>query len=112
MFLYLQHIFLSFHFVLFIVFFGLLSADYKIIVSFAVGLCPLVDEVGTKIMQASFGAYALTDGAVWSLKITKIMASDPITPWQIEEEKVKKWLDFLLWASKMTADGDCTHEIR
>ena len=40
------------------------------------------------------------------------MASGPITSWQIEGEKVKVVTDFLLWSSKITADGDCNHEIK
>ena len=45
-------------------------------------------------------------------KKTKIMASSPITPWQIEGEKVKAVTDFLFMGSKITANGDCSHEIR
>ena len=40
------------------------------------------------------------------------MASGPITSWQIEGEKVKVVTDFLLLGSKITVDGDCSHEIR
>ena len=40
------------------------------------------------------------------------MASSPITPWQIEGEKLEAVIDFLLLDSKVTADGDCSHEIR
>ena len=40
------------------------------------------------------------------------MASGPITSWQIEGEKVKAVTDFLFLGSKITADGDCSHEIR
>ena len=40
------------------------------------------------------------------------MASSPITAWQIEEEKVEVVTDFLFLGSKITADGDCSHEIR
>ena len=43
---------------------------------------------------------------------TKIMASGPITSWQIEGRKVEVMTDFLFLDSKITADGDCTHEIR
>ena len=45
-------------------------------------------------------------------KKTKIMASSPITSWQIEGEKVELVTDFLFLSSKITADGDCSHEIR
>ena len=40
------------------------------------------------------------------------MASSPITSWQIEGEKVELVTDFLFWGSKITADGDCSHEIK
>ena len=40
------------------------------------------------------------------------MASSPITSWQIEREKVEVVIDFLFLGSKITADGDCSHEIR
>ena len=43
---------------------------------------------------------------------TKIMASSPINSWQIEGEKVEAVTDFLFSGSKITADGDCSHEIR
>ena len=45
-------------------------------------------------------------------KKNKIMASGPITAWQIEEEKVEVVTDFLSLGSKITADGNCSHEIR
>ena len=43
---------------------------------------------------------------------TKIMASGPITSWQIDGETVETVRDFILGGSKITADGDCTHEIK
>ena len=43
---------------------------------------------------------------------TKIMASGPITSWQIEGEKVQTVTDFIFLGSKITADGDCSHEIK
>ena len=45
-------------------------------------------------------------------KKTKIMASSPITAWQIEVEKMETVIDFLFLGSKITADSDCSHEIR
>ena len=47
-----------------------------------------------------------------NIKKTKIIASSPITSWQIEWEKVEVVTDFLFLCSKITADGDCSHEIR
>ena len=43
---------------------------------------------------------------------TKIMASGPITSWQIDGETMETVTDFIFWGSKITADGDCTHEIK
>ena len=43
---------------------------------------------------------------------TKIMASDPITSWQIDGETVETVTDFTFLGSKITADGDCSHEIK
>ena len=43
---------------------------------------------------------------------TKIMASGPITSWQIDEETVETVADFIFGGSKITADGDCSHEIK
>ena len=43
---------------------------------------------------------------------TNIMASGPITSWQIDGETVETVADFILGGSKITADGDCTHEIK
>ena len=40
------------------------------------------------------------------------MASGPITSWQIDGETVETMLDFIFWSSKITADGDCSHEIK
>ena len=47
-----------------------------------------------------------------NIKKTKIMASGPITAWQIEGENVELVTDFIFLGSKITADGDCSHEIR
>ena len=47
-----------------------------------------------------------------NIQKTKIMASSPITSWQIKGEKVEAVTDFLLMGSKITADGDCSHKIR
>ena len=47
-----------------------------------------------------------------NIKATKIMASGPITSWQIEGEKLETVTDFIFLGSKITADGDCSHEIK
>ena len=47
-----------------------------------------------------------------NIQKTKIMASGPITSWQIDGETVEIVTDFIFWVSKITADGDCSHEIK
>ena len=47
-----------------------------------------------------------------NIQKTKIMASGPITSWEIEGETVETVSDFIFWGSKVTADGDCSHEIK
>ena len=47
-----------------------------------------------------------------NIQKTKIMASGPITSWEIDGETVETVSDFLFWGSKITADGDCNHEIK
>ena len=42
----------------------------------------------------------------------KIMASGPITSWQIDGETMETMTDFIFWGSKISADGDCSHEIK
>ena len=47
-----------------------------------------------------------------NIQKTKIMASSPITSWEIDGETVETVTDFILGGSKITADGDCSHEIK
>ena len=51
-------------------------------------------------------------GLKLNMQKTKIMASGPITSWQIDGETVETVTDFILLGSKITADGDCSHEIK
>ena len=51
-------------------------------------------------------------GLKLNIQKTKIMASSPITPWEIDGETVETVLDFIFLGSKITADGDCSHEIK
>ena len=51
-------------------------------------------------------------GLKLNIQKTKIMASGPITSWQIGGETVETARDFIFWDSKITADGDCSHEIK
>ena len=51
-------------------------------------------------------------GLKLNIQKTKIMASGPITSWQIDGETVETASDFIFLGSKITADGDCSHEIK
>ena len=51
-------------------------------------------------------------GLKFNIQKTKIMASGPITSWQIDGETVETMSDFILGGPKITADGDCSHEIK
>ena len=53
-----------------------------------------------------------TDGLKLNIQKMKIMASSPITSWQIDGEKVETVTDFIFLGSKINADGDCSHEIK
>ena len=51
-------------------------------------------------------------GLMLNIQKTKIMASGPITSWEIDEETVKTVSDFIILGSKITADGDCSHDLK
>ena len=51
-------------------------------------------------------------GLKLNIQKTKIMASGPITSWEIDGEPVETVSDFIFWGSKITADGDCSHAIK
>ena len=51
-------------------------------------------------------------GLKFNIQKTKIMASDPITSWQIDGETMEIMRDFIILGSKITADGNCSHEIK
>ena len=51
-------------------------------------------------------------GLKLTIQKTKIMASGPITSWQIDGETMETVRDFIFWGSRITADGDCSHEIK
>jgi len=51
-------------------------------------------------------------GLKLNIQKTKIMASSPITSWEIDGETVDTVSDFIFWGSKITTDGDCSHEIK
>ena len=49
-------------------------------------------------------------GLKLNIQKTKIMASGPITSWQIDGQTMETVTDFIIWGSKITADGDCSHD--
>ena len=51
-------------------------------------------------------------GLKLSIQKTKIMASGPITSWEIDGETVETVTGFIFWSSKITADGDCSHKVK
>ena len=51
-------------------------------------------------------------GLKLNIQKTKIMASGPITSWEIDGETVETVSDLIFWGSKITADGDCSHEVK
>ena len=51
-------------------------------------------------------------GLKLNIQKTKIMASGPITSWEIDGETVETVSDFIFWGANITADGDCSHEIK
>ena len=51
-------------------------------------------------------------GLMFNIQKTKIMATSPITSWEIDGETVETVTDFIFLGSKITADGDCSHEIK
>ena len=53
-----------------------------------------------------------TVGLKLNIQKTKIMASGPITSWQIDGDQWKQWLTLFFWTPKITEDGDCSHEIK
>ena len=68
------------------------------------------EELKSLLMKVKEGSEKI--GLKLNIQKTKIMASGPITSWQIDGETVKTVTDFILGGSKITADGDCNHEIK
>ena len=68
------------------------------------------EELNSLLMKVK--EESLKAGLKLNIQKTKIMSSGPITSWQIEGEKVEAVTDFLFLGFKITADGDCSHEIK
>ena len=69
-----------------------------------------VEELKSPLMKVKEESEKV--GLKLNIQKTKIMASGPITSWQIDEETVEIVRDFILGGSKITADGDCSHKIK
>ena len=77
------------------------------------GLCKLPDGrewLWGKLGLALVGRTMISKSLKLNIKKTKIMASDPITLWQIDGKKMETVTDFIFLGYKITADGDCSHE--
>ena len=68
------------------------------------------EEINSLLMKVKEESQKV--GLKLNIQTTKIMASSPITPWQIDGEIVETVADFIFWGSKITADGDCSYEIK
>ena len=71
-------------------------------------ICFLVEELKSLLMKVKKESEKV--GLKLNIRKTKIMASGPITSWEIDGETVETVSDFIFLGSKITADGDCTHE--
>ena len=68
------------------------------------------EELKSLLMKVKEGSDKV--GLKLNIQKTEIMASDPITSWQIDGETVETVKDFIFFGSKITADGDCSHEMK
>ena len=68
------------------------------------------EELKTLLMKVKVESEKV--GLKLNIQKMKIMASGPITSWEIDGETVETVSDFIFWGSKITADGDCSHEIK
>ena len=68
------------------------------------------EELKSLLMKAKVESEIV--GLKLNIQKTKIMASGPIASWEIDGERVETVSDFIFWGSKITVDGDCSHEIK
>ena len=73
---------------------------------------PLWQKVKGKSLLMKVKEESEKAGLQLNIQKTKIMASSSITSWQVEGEKVERVTDFIFFNSKITRDGDCSHEIK
>ena len=70
------------------------------------------DELKSLLMKVKVKEESEKVGLKLNIQKTKIIASSPITSWQIDGETMETMTDFIFLDSKITADGDCSHEIK
>ena len=78
--------------------------------NFSPGVAESEEEIKSLLMKVKEESEKV--GLKLNIQKTKIMAYSPITSWQIDRETVKTVADFIFLGSKITADGDCSHEIK
>ena len=69
-------------------------------------------ELKSLLMKVKVKEESEKAGLKLNIQNTKIMASGPITPWQIDGETMETVKDFIFWGSKITTDGEFSHEIK
>ena len=72
----------------------------------------MAESEGLKSLLMKIKEQSEKVGLKLNIQKTKIMASRPITSWQIDRETTETMTDFIFLGSKITADGDCSHEIK
>ena len=84
----------------------------EISITFVMQMTPPLCEEGLKSFLMKVKEESEKADLKLNIQKTKIMASGPITSWQIDRETVETMSDFIFLGSKITADGDCSHEIK
>ena len=74
--------------------------------------CMAEDEEELKSLLMKMEEESEKVGLKLNIQKTKIMASGPITSWQLDRETVETLTEFIFWGSQITADSDCSHEIK
>ena len=72
----------------------------------------MAESAELKILLMKVKEESVKFGLKLNIQKNKIMAFGPITSWEIDGETVETVADFILWGSKIAADGDCSHEIK
>ena len=76
----------------------------------AISLAEIEEELKSLLMKVKVESEKI--GLKLNIQKMKIMTSGPITSWEIDGQTVETVSDFIFWGSKITADGDCSHEIK